>query len=287
MADSIVGNTEMGASKQDLIAAAVQRELKFRAKLLPTVMDVSQFAQPGQKSIEFPKLSSFTAAKSVEGSRGDSNVLTATTDSMALSENAYVAWIIDATSQLQSRIDAQVEYARRAASAHGRVVDEDIISAIGAGASLSVNGGTAADVTKSDVLAMREHVLLGNAIFEDLVFLVSVTAETALLDIAEFSKNDVYGSPVIQTGQIGTLYGIPVIRHNGVEDQQVILYEKSALAIGFQKAPTFSEQGANEYGSGAMRNALDQLYGLQIMQDGVGGASANQSPLIAVLNDPS
>lgn len=283
MADAITGNTESVASKMDLIASAVQRELAFRAKLIPTITDVSKFAEPGLKTIEFPKLTSFSVAKRVEGSPGDATVLTASTDVLALDQNAYVAWVIDATSKLQTRIDAQVQFAERAAAAHGRQVDLDIIAEIESGAYFSVNGGVAADVTKSDVLDMREAVLGKNAIFEDLVWLVSVDQEKALLNIAEFSQNDLYGSPVIQTGVIGSLYGIPVMRHNGFTNN-VYLYEKSAVYIGFQKAPTFDEEKATAYGAGAMRQVLDQLYGLMVSQENVLSAGAGKSPLIAKLN---
>lgn len=285
MADAIVGNAELGATKQDLIASAVQRELAFRAKLVPTVMDVSQFAQPGAKTIEFPKLTSFSVTKRTEGSAGDATVLTATTDVMPLDQNAYVAWIIDSKSALQSRIDAQVEYATRAASAHGRQVDLDVISELETIASLNINAGTPAAITRDDVLDMREHIKSNDALMEDALFVFSVDQEKELLKIDEFSRNDVYGSPVIQSGVVGRLFGIPVMVHNGVKDGQVLLYEKSACAIGFQQSPNFSDQGANEFGSTARRNVLDQLYGIKGMQLGEKSVGATESPLVAKLID--
>lgn len=285
MADAITGNTELGATKQDLIASAVQRELAFRAKLVPTIMDMSQFADPGSKSVEFPKLSSFSVSNRTEGAAGDATALTATTDSLSLNINAYVAWIIDSTSNLQSRIDAQVEFARRASQAHARDVDSKIITELETVGSLSVNGATPADITKADVLAMREHVLSNEALAEDLIYIVSVDQESVLLNIDDFTKSDQFGAPVIQTGQIGTLFGIPVIRHNGLKAQQAILYERGAMAIAFQKAPTFDEQKANEYGAGSVRQVLDQLYGVKGMQLGEQGAAASESPLVAKLTD--
>ena len=214
MADAITGNVELGSTKMDLIASAVQRELAFRAKLVPTIMDVSQFAEPGLKPIEFPKLTSFSVAKRVEGSPGDATVLTATTDVMNLDQNAYVAWIIDATSKIQSRIDAQVQFAERAAAAHARQVDLDIITELETVAGL--NEAAVGDVTKANILNMREFLLGNDAMMEDLVFVVAVDQERALLDISEFSQNDIYGSPVIQSGVIGSLYGIPVMRQSSI-----------------------------------------------------------------------
>lgn len=283
MVDQVTGNTELGATKMDLIATAVQRELAFRAKMVPTITDVSQFAEPGLKSIEFPKLGSFTVQKRVEGSAGDATVLVSSTDVMNLDQNAYVAWIIDATSRIQSRIDAKVMNARRAAAAHGRQVDLDVIAELEASAGLDLLGGVPAAVTRDNILDMREFVLGNDAMEEDLMWGISVDQEKELLKIDQFSRNDVYGSPVIQTGVIGTLYGIPVMRHNGFKAGQVMLWEKSSCVIGFQKSPTFDEQKANEYGAGAMREVLDQLYGIRGQQLGEKGLGATESPLIAKL----
>jgi len=285
MVDQVTGNTELGATKMDLIATAVQRELAFRAKMVPTITDVSQFAEAGLKTIEFPKLGSFTVQKRVEGQRGDASVIVSSTDVMALDQNAYVAWIIDATSRIQSRIDAKVMNARRAASAHARQVDLDIIAELESIAGLNVYGATPTDVTRDNILDMREFVLENDALEEDLMWCISVDQEKALLKISEFSRNDVYGSPVIQTGVIGTLYGIPVMRHNGIKSGQVLLHEKSAVAIGFQKSPTYDEEKATEYGAGAMREVLDQLYGVKGCQLGEKGLLASESPLVAKLID--
>ena len=120
MADAITGNTQLGATKNDYIIEIVQKELKFKAKMAPWFRDVSSFATKGRKTIEFPKLESFTVANRTEGSAGDASTLVATTDSMSLDFNAYVAWIIDSMSEVQSNIDSQIEYAKRAASAHAR-----------------------------------------------------------------------------------------------------------------------------------------------------------------------
>ena len=46
---AVTGNTQLGATKQELIAALVQKELKFQAKLVGTVTDVSPFAVKGSK----------------------------------------------------------------------------------------------------------------------------------------------------------------------------------------------------------------------------------------------
>jgi hypothetical protein len=285
MSDAIHGNTQLGVTKQDLIASIVQRELAFASKLLPTITDVSRFSVAGSKSISFPKLSSFAVTKRTEGSQGDASVITATNDQLLLNQFAYIAWIVDAITEKQSNISVQAELAARAASAHGRQVDTDIIAELTNVASLSVNGVVPADVTNDNVLDMVEYVESKNAILSDCVFVATVDQKKALLKLAEFSKNDVYGSPVIMTGQIGYLYGVPLIIHNGVgTTQQMFIYEKSACVIGFQSQPQMDNQPANEFGVGAKRYAMDQLYGIKGQQIAV-GVAAGKSPLVAKLKD--
>lgn len=285
MADLIHGNTELGATKQDLIAAIVQKELAFKAKLMPTITDVSRFAVPGSKTIAFPKMTSFTVINRTEGAAGDASVLTASTDVMNLSFNAYIAWIVDKMTKLQSNIEAEALLAQRAAAALGRYVDTQIIAELVNVADLSVNGAVAADIDKDAVLDMIEQIDAAEGDLDQSVFIVPSDQRKALLKIADFSANDVFGRPVNYTGEIGQLYGLPVIMHNGVGAQQTLCYEKSGLVLGFQAAPSMSEQPANEYGVGAMRNAMDQLFGVKGQQIAQAGAAAGKSPLVAKLKD--
>jgi HK97 family phage major capsid protein len=286
MADSIHGNTELGVTKQDIIASVVQKELAFGAKLLPTVTDVSSYAVAGADTISFPKMGSFSVTNRTEGAAGDASVLTATLDTMNLSFNAYVAWIVDAKTKLQSNIMAEAELAGRAAAALGRYVDTQIIAELTSVAYVSINGGTPADITKNNVLDMIEDVEAEHANLDDCVWVITPDQRKALLKLADFSSSDVFGRPVNYTGQIGQLYGIPVVVHTGIgTTQQAFLYEKSGVAVGFQKAPSMDSQSANEYGVGAMRYAMDQMFGVKGQQIAVGSAAAGKSPLVVKLKD--
>lgn len=285
MADAIHGQTELGLTKQELIAATVQKELQFRAKLAPTMTDVSRFAEAGADRIYFPKLTSFTPTNRTEGAAGDATVVTATRDALDLDQNAYVAWIVDKKTKIQSNIAVEAELAQRAASGHGRYFDNYAISVIEAAGSLSINGGVPADVTRDNILQLLEYVE-GNDGDMDMVSIVVATDQKYnLLKINEFSANDVYGAPINMTGNLGMLFGQPVIAHNGLAAGQVLVYDKSSVAYGFQSAPAMDSQKANEYGVGATRDAMDQLFGIHAQQLGEKGVGATESPLIAKLQD--
>lgn len=282
MADVITGNTQLGATKQDLIAAIVQKELKFKAKLMGSVTDVSQFAVKGAKTISFPKLTSFTVIDRASAAAGDASVLTSSVDQLLLDKNAYVAWLIDESDAIQSTIDAQVEFARRAASAHGRYVDEQLIATL---ETVGVATTTAGDITRDIVLDMRESLLANDADPDMFQLVVGVDQEKAMLKIAEFTRADIYGSSNIPAGMIGRVYGVPVMVHNALAAQTYYMYEKSGIAIGFQMGPNMSDQPANEYGSQSRRFAMDQLFGVSGLQLGEKGVGATESALVVKDNN--
>lgn len=285
MADVITGNTQLGATKQDLIASLVQKELAFQAKLLPTVLNVSPFAVNGAKSISFPKLTSFTVVNRAEGVAGDASALTATVDTMLLDKNAYIAYIIDSMTATQANINAQLEYAKFAASSHARYVDEQIIVALRSGAASFETTGTDVNVTYASLLSMRLKLIKADANIADCAIVASPDQESVLFGLDEFKRADVYGQGNIPNGVIGRILGMPVIVHNGLLGKELFMYEKSGLAIGFQKAPAMSEEGTNAYGVGSVRVAIDQLFGVKALLTGLKGAASGKSPLIVGLND--
>ena len=276
---AVVGNTELAATKQELIAAIVQREIKTRAMLAPFFTDVSRFAVKGAKAISFPKLTSFVANDRATTVAGVPQVLTSSADKLELIHKPYVSWVVDANDEIQSTLDFQSEAARRAATAHGRRLDLEIYT------ELEVVGQetatTAALITRDVALEMRDLYLTNEGLMEQAVWVVSGAQETALLKIDEFKNQDIFGvNNVVRTGQLGTLYGAPVMRHNSLAAGQYFLASVEGLVYGFQRSPQIDEQKAIEYGTGAMLNAMDALFGVQGVQLGAGTAAAAESALI-------
>lgn len=282
MADAVTGNTELSATKQDVIAAIVQKELKFAAKLVPFVTDLSVYAGKGAKSVKVPKLTSFTVVDRASGAAGDATALTSSVDTIDLDQNAYVAWIVDSMDEVQTMIDAQIENARRAASAHGRYVDTAIITKAEAVAVATTTAGT---ISRDIVLEMREAILKRDGDMGMCLFAISPAQETAMLKVDEFTRADIYGSAVVPNGVIGRVYGIPVLVHNGLADAQYFLWEKSGLGIAFQRAPNMSSQPANEYGTSAQRVAMDQLFGVGGLHIAEHGVAAGLSALVVKDNN--
>ena len=280
MSDAIISNTQVTETKQDIVAALVQRELKFSSKLLPFVTDVSQFCVKGAKTISFPRLASFTAVDRASGVQGDASVILSAVDQLSLDQAAYVAYIVDSQDSIQSVLAWDLECAKRAASAHARYVDTTLIAKMESEGEATTT--VAATITAAVILEMRAKYLRQDGLLEEAVLVIPPEQEKAMLALSTFADNQIYGpGNAIPSGVIGKVFGIPVLIHNGITDTAAYyLMGKSGMAIGFQQSPMMSEQGANEFGAGAKRVAVDQLFGVKGLQIAVNGAASGKSALI-------
>ncbi|MCS6281445.1 MAG: hypothetical protein HUM72_12505 [Dolichospermum sp.] len=285
MPDLISGSTELGTTKAALIASMVQKELTFKAKLTPFFTDLSVLANPGSISIAMPKLSSFTVIDRVEGVYGDSSQLTSTNDVLTMDQNLYVSWIIDSTTALQSNINAELEFARRAAAAQARAVDNLILAEIRAVCSSFLNVGTDVDVTYANVLAMVRYLEERDAAMEDTVWLVSPQQKAAIFALAEFKNQYQFGAATLPSGVIGTILGSPVVMHSGLTGKEMFLADKAGIAYAFQRNAAYAEQKEIGYGVFAKKAAIDQVCGFKGMQLAQRGAASGKSPLVIGLND--
>lgn len=285
MADAIMGDTELGTTKQALIAALVQKELASKTVLGNFFANMSMFAVPGAKTISFPKLSSFTVSNRTEGVAGEATALTASLDTMLLDQNAYVAWIIDAMTLIQSNIPAQLESAKRAAAAQARYFESKLIAELASCSSFFVNVGTDVNITYANTVSLAQKIEEAHQNLSECMWVVSPTQKGVMMGLDEFKRADVYGSGNIPSGVIGSIHGAPVMVHSALAAKQAFLAHKDAIAYGFQKLPQYGEQSEIAYGVGAKKAAIDQLFGVKGQQLAQLGASAGKSPLIVGLND--
>lgn len=283
MAANVLTNT-----KQDLIAALVQRELLESASLASFLTNYSNLAVKGAKSISIPKLSSFTVQDRAFGAAASENAaLTDSVDVINLDKNKIILFGYDAADEIQSTIDYKIEAVTRAARAHGRQVNSDILTTWTSVAGLSVNGAVAADITINAILDMREFLMENFADMSRAALVLGADQEKAMLKLPEFSRYDYRGngaSPIVN-GMIGSVYGLPVVINQQVGAQQAFMVETSGSGLAFQRSPAVAEDTNLSYGTGGMQVAVDQLYGVGGLQLGEGSAAVGKSPLIAKLQD--
>lgn len=275
---AIGGNTELLATKATLISNLVQMELAKRSLHRAYITDVSSFAQPGYKRIDFPKFDSFTAVDRASGVASVASVITAAVDSMDLDQSPTVSWLYDSHDLIQSSVAFQAEAMKRSAAAVARYVDQKIVDVAEAEGEATTTAGAA--ITRDILLEMREKFLKQFGDLSEASLWINPAQETNLLKIAQFSEAQVYGGAVIPSGNLATLYGINIVRSNFLTDAQYMLVGKSGIAIGFQKAPGMEEDPRPEFGTGAKLAVVDALFGCKALQIAQGGAAVGKSALV-------
>lgn len=275
-------------TKADLIAALVQRELLEKASLTPFLSNLSSLAVKGAKSVSIPKLSSFSVQDRAFGAAATENAaLTDDVDTVDLNKNKIVLFGYDSHDEMQSSIDYLTAAIGRASAAHGRQINTDILTMWASVAGLNINAGTPADITVDDILDMREFLISNFADMTKSFLVIAADQEKAMLKLPEFARYDYRGgsaSPIVN-GQIGFVYGVPVVINQQIAAQQAFMVNVEGSAYAFQKAPMVAEDTALQYGTGGKQVAVDCLYGVGGLQLGEGSAAVGKSPLIAKLKD--
>jgi hypothetical protein len=275
-------------AKQDLIASLVQRELKETASLISCLTDHSNLAVKGSKQVSIPKMTSFTVGDRAFGAQGaESAALTVDVDTIALNKNKYILFGYDAADEMQSTIEYKIQAITRAAAAHGRQINDDILAELELVAGISVNGAAPADITASNILAMREFLMANFANMASVKFVIAADQERAMLELPEFSRYDYRGvgpSPIVN-GSVGSVYGIPVILNQQIKAQQAFMIAPEGCGFAFQRSPAVGEDTDLRYGVNGMQVAVDCTYGVGGLELGEGSAGAGKSPLVAMLTD--
>lgn len=271
---AVTGNTELTAVKEAAISALVQKELISASVLASNVYDVSGFCRAGASTISFPKAGSFTVEDRASAAQASIQSLTFAKDTLTLGFMATVAWTIDPQDAIETPVDVEAEYAKRAARAHGVYVDQKLILELEAAGVATTTAGSISDAI---ILEMRAALLNRKANARNLRLAVSPAQEAVLLGINKFTLAQDYGRAVIPEGILSQVYGIPILVTPELGANQYFMYDVEGIALGFQKGPQMDERKAPEYGSGAMLKVLDQKFGvkaLEIAQQGVGAAES-------------
>jgi hypothetical protein len=279
---AVTGNTELTAVKEQAISALVQKELISASVLASNVYDVSGFCRPGAQTISFPRAGSFTVEDRASAAQASIQSLTFAKDTLTLGFMATVAWTIDPQDAIETPVDVEAEYAKRAARAHGVYVDQKLILELEAA---GVATTTAGNISDAVILEMRQALMQRKANMRNLRLAISPAQEAVLLGINKYTLAQDYGRAVIPEGVLSQVYGIPILVTPELATQQFFMYDVEGICLGFQKGPQMDERKAPEYGSGAMLKVLDQKFGvkgLEINQQGVG---ATESALIVKDNN--
>lgn len=263
---AVTGNTELVATKNDLIVAYVQRELISKAVVMPSITDASAWAVKGTKSINVPRAGSFTVEDRASGATAATSGVTFATDPIVLNQMSSVSWVVDPQDEVESAVDVEAEFAARAARAHSKNFDALVIAGLEAQSTATTTAGA---ISKAIFLEMRQALLTAQADPGMLTFLCGPDSEAALLQIGDFVQSYAYGQAVIPSGVLGKLYGVEVKISTQIAANRFYMYDKAGYGFAIQQQLNMGERPAPEYGSSAVLKVLDMKWGHAKLENGL------------------
>lgn len=252
---------------QDTIANLVQVRLRKMSNLSSALFDVSSFADGGDTSISFPRWANKFEVQKLTGSqKGDDQEAIFELDKLELTEEAHIQWAIKKFDQARSKVQILQQSISEATTAHGNQFNEDLYNVLKNG--IHADNKVSGSLDQAVVVDMIVKANEARVPRQDRTFAFGNDAYGTLLKIEGFVDASKSNLEIVRTGQIGTLYGIPVIEDDALDTGVGLLMHRQAAAYGFGALPAIEDQKAIEYGTGSRRWVMDQLYGQKIMNEG-------------------
>lgn len=268
-----IGNTEVSAVQQTVVANIVQQVLKQKSILLPTISDYSGWAGPGAVAVKVPRRSQFAAASKSENTALTAQELTFSADTISLSNHKAVHASIERFAAATANVDIKGQVLIEMAEELALQVDKDIIVELKLASSSAPDhildyANTPTDtLAQGDILEARRLLNVQNVPMEDRYLLVSPDQEKAMLAISDFVRADSYGNAGgLMNGELGRIYGFRVLMHSTLSAADAILYHKSAAGIAMSFQPEFGEQFNPSKVADEM--VLHTLYGVEVLDSG-------------------
>ena len=271
------GDSELAATKMEVISERVQRQLIAQSVLVPTVRDLSAFAKKGAESVSFPKGGDFTVNQRASGAQAVQQVFNYEKDTMLLDFRSTISWVVDSMDEIESVINVQSDLISRATKGHAKDVDLNIIAELEL---VGVPTTTAGDISKTIILEMRQALLSREADPGALTLAIGPDSEAIMLDIPDFVRADAYGNSRIPSGTLGSIYGMNTVLSTQLAASQYFMYEADGCGIAFQRAARLDSRKAPEFGTGSQLFVMDQKYGIKGLEIAAQGVGAAESALV-------
>lgn len=270
-----MGKTEVNAAIQEIVSAIVQDELKTKAVLAPSVMDMSSLAVPGMDKINFPRAGGFTAEAKAENTALTAQVITYANDGLNLDQQKAILARVEDIAGLQAKPDVIADIVKRMGSELALDFDKYIYARLQEASAaapdhriLYDNNAGDNNLQRIDILEARRLLNVQNAPMQDRILLVSPGSEKSILNIADFINAEKYGSSQpIMNGELGRIYGFKVLMSPIVDDAKTIAYHKSCCTFAYQQNVKFESD--RDLPNVSTEYLMSTLFGAVTMQAGV------------------
>lgn len=252
---------------QDSISDLVQMRLRKNSVLSSVFEDLSGFATPGDKSVSFPRWSNeFNVQKLSGAQKGDDQEALFDLDKLELNQERHIQWAIKKFDQARAKVRILDQAIAEATQQHAIDFDQDMYDKIVADM-LAANklAGTLDQAKVVDMITTLNKLRVPR---DGRTFIFGNDAYGTLLKIDGFVDASKSNLDIVRNGQIGTLYGIPVVESDVVGAGVSLLVHRMALGYAFGAQPELEDEKAIEFGTGSRRFVMDMLTGEKVLQGG-------------------
>ncbi len=265
-----IGLTEVSATSMQIVSALVQQTLKQESKLLPTIMNYSQFAVKGADSVKVPRRTQFAAANKSENTDLVAQELTLSLDTISLNKNKAIYAALERIAELQATPNVEAEIVQEMAKEIALQVDKDIYAQLLLASAAAPDHRIAyagAALAQVDILEALRLLKVQNVPMQDMFMAIHPTDEKSILSISDFIRADTYGSPNgLVNGVVGKVYGLPILVTNVATENRAIVYHKSAVGFASQLEPEFKTD--QNLKATSKEYLLEMIYGVSVLDSG-------------------
>jgi N4-gp56 family major capsid protein len=275
MADALMGVTEVSATSKAIVDSLAQKYLVQEAKLLPLLSNFTNLVVKGASSIKAPRSGGFTVNSKSENTSADASIITYAVDTINLNRHRYVQFLLEDFANGQASVDVVSDALLKASKDLALDFDTYMLSVLIAGASASApdhiiqyTDATNEDIELNDILNARKLLVDQNIDPRECFMAIGSGQEKNMLKIDNFIDASKYGSQMpIVNGEIGMVYGMKVILHNGLSaSNKTVFFHPTSAGFAFaQQARVQNFYDLKELGQ---RWSLDTIYGASILDAG-------------------
>lgn len=253
----------------EIWSAEIIRAVEAKRVLANLVWRFDSDAKMGD-TIHVPSLSNLVANDKVAGVSTSPQAPTETNTDISIDKHKETTFFLEDIAEIQSKQQLMGQYTDKAGYAISRQIDGDL-AALAAG--LSQTKGTYNTAITTDVVLDSIELLdLGDVPEDNRYFVFRPDVKRDLLDLSAYTSSDFVDGKPVQTGNIGSLYGVSTFMTTNLvktgNNTDNMLFHKDAFALAMQKSPRTQSMYDLEYLG--HRVTVDTIYGVKEMRDSFG-----------------
>lgn len=221
-------------------------------------------------TIHVPSLSNLEADDKVVNVQVSPQTATETNTDILINTHKVTPFLVEDVAELKTNRNLRAMYTEQASTAIAKAIDSSI-AALASGLS-QTKGAYNTAITTDVILESIETLDLLDVPETDRAFCFRADVKRDLLDLAAYTSSDYVDGRPVQTGKVGSLYGVSTYMTNNLvksgNNTDNMLFHKSALALAMAQSPRVQmEYSLKDLG---WLVVVDAVYGVKEMRDSFG-----------------